>query len=90
MLGHSVYVGHLQDTQYLSDNVPEEREAGIRNGLSFLSACDAAIFFNDLGLSDGMKLEMAHCSKKNISYVICSLDDLNTSIEELTNDPAKV
>ena len=78
--GHSVYAGHLQDTQYLDDNVPEEREAGLRNGLSFLLSCDAAIFFRDVAINDGMRIEMAECEKHNIPYTICFIDEYNKEL----------
>jgi hypothetical protein len=51
------FAPHLHNTQFLEEDIPEEREAGIRMGLEFLAKCDELWVFGDR-LSEGMQLEI--------------------------------
>ena len=54
--GEAPIAAHLLYTQegILDDLIPEEREAGINAGLSWLGVCDVQVFYIDLGWSKGM------------------------------------
>lgn len=60
---------HLLNTQFLDENLPEEREAGLKLGLQLLEHCDELWLFGDR-LSEGMEAELteAHRMKMKIKY----------------------
>lgn len=49
MLSHSLY------TQFLDDEVPEERALGIKAGLAWRRVADYSVIYTDYGISDGMQ-----------------------------------
>lgn len=58
-LGHLPYAPHLLFPQFLDDENPEERQAGIRMGLHELKNCDELwAFVTDGALSEGMRQEV--------------------------------
>jgi hypothetical protein len=54
--GEAPYASHLLYTQpwVLDDDVPEERELGIKAGLLWGLKADRSVFYTDLGVSTGM------------------------------------
>lgn len=56
----SPFVPHLMFPQFLDENIPAEREAGIEAGMAFLNVCDEMMVYlkNDLTISEGMKAEI--------------------------------
>lgn len=52
--GESPLASHLLYTQVLDDQVPQEREKGIRAGLEWAQRADRAVFYVDRGWSPGM------------------------------------
>jgi hypothetical protein len=85
MLGHAPLAPHLHDPQFLSDSVPEEREAGLQNGKEWLSVADGAMFFIDRGTSDGMRGEISYCYKNDIPLVVASMDNVRYDVEKLVD-----
>lgn len=55
--GYSPYASHLIFTQFLDDNIPSERKAGIDAGLAWARHAEQAWFClrPDEGLSNGMR-----------------------------------
>jgi hypothetical protein len=54
-LGESPLVSHLQNTQVLDDNIPEQRERGIEAGLAWGRVADMTAIYCDMGVSSGMR-----------------------------------
>jgi len=56
MRGEAPIASHLLYTQpgILHDGVAEERQLGIDAGLAWRKVCDYAVFYTDLGWSNGM------------------------------------
>lgn len=48
------FASHLIYTQALDDNIPRERELGIKAGLVFSQIVDKIVVYIDKGISDGM------------------------------------
>jgi len=49
---------HLYLTQVTDDNIPEQRENGLRAGRALLEKCDVVIIGNLYGVSEGMQAEL--------------------------------
>lgn len=81
-LGHNPLALHLHDPQFLNDDIEEERALGLKNGKVWLHCADCAIFFTDLGVSDGMKGEIAYCQKKDIPYFMTTLDKVEDAVRQ--------
>lgn len=60
---------HLHNTQFLDENVPEERTAGMKLGLELLKKCDEVWMFGER-FSEGMleELDLAISLGKLIRY----------------------
>ena len=54
MRGESPYASHAFFTQFLEDNLKQERELGIRAGLEWAKVADKVVFYTDYGMSPGM------------------------------------
>lgn len=59
--GEAPLASHLLYTQrnVLDDSLPAERELGIVSGLAWIRAAAALVVYVDLGVSDGMRREIA-------------------------------
>lgn len=59
--GEAPFASHGLYTQpgVLNDDVPEERDHGIRAGFAWAEVADARVFYVDLGWSNGMLLASA-------------------------------
>jgi hypothetical protein len=62
--GHVPYAPHLYFPQFLDDKTPQERERGMKLGLSWLSYCDEMWVFGEL--SPGMQTEIAYAAEHQI------------------------
>lgn len=62
--GHDPYAPHLYFTQFLKDEVPQEREKGMALGLSWLSHCDEMRVYGEP--SPGMQTEIAYAEEHQI------------------------
>lgn len=68
MRGEAPIASHLLYTQdkILNDNIPEERDRGIRAGLAWKKVADLHVFYVDKGMSPAMKIAMGYANEKNI------------------------
>ena len=60
LAGHDVIVPHLYYTQFLDDEIVEEREMGISSAINLLKTCDLLLINTKYGISEGMKQEILH------------------------------
>lgn len=74
------FAPHLHFTQFLDENINEEREAGITMGMEFLDHCDEIWIFGRL-LSEGMdrELKKALQLKKKVRYFNDQCQELEES-----------
>ena len=56
--GVAPFAAHLLYPQFLDESKSDERDLGIRAGLSWMTICDEVWVFADRGVSDGMKIEI--------------------------------
>lgn len=54
--GEAPFASHALYTQFLDDDVPEERALGIEAGLAWGAKAELTVVYIDLGISGGMKL----------------------------------
>lgn len=57
--GETPYASHAFFTQFLDDSIPAERTLGIEAGLRWAACAEAAVFYLDHGMSEGMKYALA-------------------------------
>lgn len=58
--GEAPFASHQMYTMALRDTIPSERKLGIRAGLAWLRYSDVVVVYMDRGISDGMKIAIAH------------------------------
>jgi hypothetical protein len=63
--GKTPFAPHLYFTQFLDDNIPEERERGINCGLEVLSLCSEIWVFGDK-ITEGMQAEIDDAEQHGI------------------------
>lgn len=68
--GEAPYASHLFFTQFLDDEIPEERALGIDAGLAWGAAAERTVVYQDRGISRGMKYGIAAAEKagREIEY----------------------
>jgi hypothetical protein len=64
--GHIPFAPHLLFTQFLNDEVPEERQAGMQMGLDMLPRCDELWAFGGL-LTGGMLREILEAEELGLT-----------------------
>lgn len=71
----SPYASHLLYTRrfVLRDDVPKDRKLGIAAGFEWRNVSDKTIFYEDLGMTKGMKQGLQDCKDKLQPYVIRKL-----------------
>lgn len=75
--GESPIASHLLfPTFILDDNVAASRRMGIDLGLAWHHACDAVVFYADLGFSPGMDGARTHCLAHGIHWEIRYIEPL--------------
>ncbi len=57
--GHAPFAPHLLYTRFLKDTDPEQRQAGIDAGSAWLAVVDEIWVYGALGISEGMRAEIA-------------------------------
>lgn len=69
-LGEHPFASHLFYTQFLDDDVKEERKAGMEAGFDWMSQAEQVVVYIDLGISNGMKkgIEKAQSVNLPVSY----------------------
>lgn len=72
LIGESPIASHPLYTQpgVLDDDVPAQRERGIRAGLEWAEVADAAVFYVDYGWSTGMRLALQFYEQRGTSYAV--------------------
>lgn len=82
--GECPFASHIFYTQtgILDDDIPEERELGIKSGLAWGEKADKTIVYTDFGISSGMKLgiEAAEEAHRPIEYRTLAKDKLQEII----------
>jgi len=73
----SPYASHLLYTRrfVLRDYVPEDRKLGIAAGFEWRNVSEKTIFYQDLGMSEGMEQGLQDCKDKMQPYAVRSLPD---------------
>lgn len=73
----SPYASHLLYTRrfVLRDYVPGDRKLGIAAGFEWRNAADKTVFYEDLGMSDGMKEGLQDCKDKGKPYAVRKLPE---------------
>lgn len=68
MRGESPFASHLLYTQpgLLRDDLPEERVKGIDAGLAWYNVVSLCVVYVDRGISEGMRVGMAHARTKGV------------------------
>jgi hypothetical protein len=66
----SPYASHLLYTRrfVLRDSVPSDRKLGIKAGFYWRDVAQKSVFYQDLGMTDGMKEGIGDCIIKNNPY----------------------
>ena len=72
--GLAPFAPHLHYTQFMNDEKPEEREAGISCGLAFLKVCDLVWVFVGDGISNGMRREIDHATR--LGKIIVEIEEV--------------
>jgi len=69
------FASHLLYTRkyVLRDNIPSEREIGIKAGFEWRNTAEKTVFYVDLGMTRGMVLGKKDCEEKEIPYEIREL-----------------
>jgi len=71
--GNAPFAPHGFYTYWLNDDVPADREAGIRAGSAWLLAAHEVHVFTDMGISEGMRAEIALAESEGIPVVMRTL-----------------
>ena len=72
---------HIYLTQFLDDENAEDREFGLKAGLSLLSECDELWYFGDQ-ISRGMVAEIIAAKEQGIPVRYVSQKDINKMTKE--------
>ena len=64
--GESVIIPHLYYTNFLDDDVKEERELGLKSALELLKICEYVFVADRYGISEGMKGEIAEARRLGV------------------------
>lgn len=75
--GEAPYASHLFFTQFLNDDIPEDRDLGIQAGLEWGAAAQAVMVYADLGITDGMAIGIARHMARNTPVFYRSLSKQN-------------
>ena len=68
------FASHAFYTQFLDDDLPEERAWGIAAGLAWGEKADLTVVYTDLGISDGMRKGINHAKSVGRPIKFRSLD----------------
>jgi len=73
--GEAPYASHLLYTQpgVLRDEIPAERDWGIKAGFEFRKLAKRSAFYTDLGMSSGMEWGLKHSTESGIEVVYRSI-----------------
>ena len=73
----SPYASHLLYTRrfVLRDDVPSDRKLGIKAGFYWRDVAQKSVFYQDLGMTEGMKEGVGDCIMKHKQYELRRLPD---------------
>ena len=71
--GYTPIAPHLYFTQFLDDNYPKERLAGMEMGIALLSQCRVLLVCGS-DITEGMAAEVAHA--KRLGIEVCALENI--------------
>lgn len=60
------FAPHIYFTQFLNDNIPNERSLGMDMGLAMLDMCDELWVYDAEGISEGMAAEIEYAKEHGI------------------------
>jgi hypothetical protein len=63
--GYAVFASHLFAPSFLDEDVPGDRDCGIRISQAWIERSDALFIWDVWGISTGMKEEIAHAERHN-------------------------
>ena len=66
--GELPFAPHLYFTQFLNDDIPDERALGIKYGLQILSLCSAIWVFGEK-ITEGMQAEIDYAEQHGIKVI---------------------
>lgn len=68
--GEAPFASHMLYTQMLDDNVPPERDLGIKAGLAIGEYAQYTVVYADYGISRGMQqgIDAAHAAGRSVVY----------------------
>lgn len=69
MRGDAAVTPHLYMTKCLNDDIPEEREIGLKAGKEIILRCDAVFVGEKYGISKGMKEEIEFAKAMRIPVI---------------------
>lgn len=88
----AILASHLLFPQFLDEDLPSDRELGIRLGLAWMPKADYSVFFTDRGWSRGMVLALSNSLTFGQEWRLRSLDKYvepppieNLRIHEITS-----
>jgi len=84
--GESPFAPHLLYPQVLDDGIRVQREMGMACGLNWIHAADNLIVYTDLGISDGMKAEIALANRIGLKVFYRSINHADD--KDPSSDPA--
>jgi len=73
--GFIPYAPHLLFTQFMNDEVEQDRKQAMIMNAEMLSRCDELWVFNDFGISSGMRVEISLAGELNKQVIYTSLYD---------------
>ncbi len=79
--GHAFFAPHLFYPDFLDDNIPEQREQGLKMGITALDRCDELWVFGS-HISSGMKSEIAYAQQKGIPICHVSEQEMTKTQEK--------
>ncbi len=68
--GEAPFASHMLYTQFLDDDIPDQRETGIECGLAWGRHAKKTVVYDDLGISRGMQfgIDRANAEDRHIEY----------------------
>ena len=66
--GEVPFAPHIYFTQFLNDDIPQERELGIKCGLEILALCSAIWIFGEK-ITEGMCVEIDYAERHGVDVV---------------------
>lgn len=83
--GGAPFAAHLFYPEFLDDDSPEEREAGMECGDAWTAVADAAVVYVGEGVSSGMKHDVEHLRSRDIPvHEVEGVEDVKAALSWIT------